>query len=148
MVEEATELPLDALVELADTVDSSETLSKVTCRIGRWARARLLLVLLLLSQLGVVADDSDVAVDEEELELLPVLWREFLWTVLSLGQMYSTPGKAQVWDVRDDIVSSSGVIDTGMLFWCLVNLKGIALVSDDFSQILFSGFGIALAGGR
>lgn len=45
--DEATELPLDALVELAEVPDSSETLSKVTCRTGRCGR--LLLVLLLLS---------------------------------------------------------------------------------------------------
>lgn len=44
--EEGTVLPLDATVELADTLDSSETLSKVTCRVGRWGR--LLSVLLLL----------------------------------------------------------------------------------------------------
>lgn len=109
-VEEGTVLPLDARVELADTLNSSETLSKVTCRVGLSGRV-LVVVLVLLSSLEDVTDDSDVLVDEAELDLLR--GRGALLALLSPGQIYSTPGKFQIWDVRDAIVSGSTSVDTG-----------------------------------
>ena len=53
-MDEATELPLDALVELIEAPDSSERLSKVTCRTGRCEPGRLLLAPLLLLLLVVL----------------------------------------------------------------------------------------------
>lgn len=60
-----------------------------------------------------MTDDSDVVVEEAELELLR--GRGVLRAVLSPGQRYSTPGKPQDWDVRDAIVSGSTSVDTGGL---------------------------------
>lgn len=136
-MDEGTELPLDALVELVETPDNSETLSKVTCRVGRCELERLLLVLLLLLWLDAVAD-NDVPVEELELEPLPVLMRTFLGAVLSPGRMYSTPGKGQVWVIRDDIARGSGT-NAGAVFvgFCWRILSVMVLVK------FFSGLGIA-----
>lgn len=127
-------LPVDALVELIETPDSSETLSKATCRVGRCELDRLLLVLLLLlllSRLDVVAADDEAPVDDAEFGALPVLVRTCLWAVLSPGRMYSTPGKPQV-GVRDAIVGWF-VVGTGILLVSLVSY-GIGLVGGVFSK--------------